>query len=51
MIAEFHRRNPEAPQYISSLDFASLPFYPIANFTNIPDMYHQDGPLVIHMLG
>jgi len=34
---EFHHRNPEAPQYIASLDFASLPFHPISNFTNTPD--------------
>jgi len=38
MVAEFHHRNPEVPQYIWSLDFASLPFHPIANFTDTPDM-------------
>jgi len=37
-VVEFHRRNPEAPQYILSLDFASLPFHPITNFTDTPDM-------------
>jgi len=28
---------PEAPQYISSLDFPSLPFRPISNFTDTLD--------------
>jgi len=47
LVAEFHHRNPEAPQYISSLDFACLPFCLITNFTNTQTQYHQDGPSVI----
>ena len=37
LVSEFHCRNPEVPQYISSLDFASLPFSPISNFTDTLD--------------
>src|SRR5882724_6935084 len=37
LVSEFHCRNPEVPQYTSSLDFASLPFHPISNFTDTPD--------------
>src|SRR5882724_4708899 len=37
LVSEFHHRNPEAPQNISTLDFANLPFLPILNFTDTPD--------------
>src|SRR5882724_10779598 len=37
LVAEFHHRNPEVPQYISSLDFTSLPFRLITNSTDTPD--------------
>src|SRR5882724_6846635 len=38
LVSEFHHRNPEAPQHISTLNFTNLPFHPISNFTNTPDM-------------
>src|SRR5882724_9591113 len=38
LVSKFHHRNPEAPQHISTLNFANLPFCPISNFTNTPDM-------------
>src|SRR5882724_4838343 len=37
LVSKFHDRNPEAPQHISTLDFANLPFFPISNFTDTPD--------------
>ena len=38
LVFEFHHKNPEAPQHISTLDFANLPFCPIMNFTHTPKM-------------
>src|SRR5882724_10363631 len=37
LVSEFHCRNPEAPQHISTLDFSNLPFRPLSNFTDTPD--------------
>jgi len=37
LVSEFHHRNPEALQHISTLDFTNLPFCPISNFANTPD--------------
>jgi len=51
MVVEFHCRNPEAPQYILTLDFASLPFCPIANFTDTPDMVLSGWAISRHMSG
>jgi len=31
------RRNPEAPQHISTIDFSNLPFHMLTNFTDTPD--------------
>jgi len=36
LVSEFHHRNPEAPQYISSSTLHP-PIPPISNFTNTPD--------------
>jgi len=38
LVSKFHCRNPEALQHISTLDFANLPFCPISNFNDTPDM-------------
>src|SRR5882724_8466653 len=38
LVSEFHCRNPEALQQISTLNFTKLPFHPISNFTDTPDM-------------
>jgi len=51
MVVEFHRRNPEVPQYISSLNFASLLFHPMANFTDTPDMVPSGWAISCHTLG
>src|SRR5882724_5254834 len=37
LISEFHHRNPEAPQHISTLNFFNLPFHLLFNFTDTPD--------------
>src|SRR5882724_5945164 len=37
LVSEFHCRNLEAPQHISTLDFSNLPFRPLSNFTDTPD--------------
>ena len=42
LISEFHHRNPEAPQHISALDFANLPFHMITNLTDTPNMVPSD---------
>ena len=36
LVAEFHKRNPEAPQRISAALYATLPFQPLQNFTKPP---------------
>src|SRR5882724_9915549 len=51
LVSEFHSRNPEAPQYISSLDFASLPFHPISNFTDTLDTVPSGWATGCHALG
>jgi len=38
LISKFHCKNTEALQHISTLNFANLPFHPIMNFTDTPDM-------------
>src|SRR5882724_5791436 len=50
LVLEFHHRNPEVPQYISSLDFASLPLLPISNFINTPDTVPSGWATGHHML-
>jgi len=47
LVSNFHHRNPEAPQHISTLNFSNLQFHPISKFTNTPDTVPQDGPQVI----
>jgi len=47
LISEFHHRNPEAPQHISALDFANLPFHMITNLTDTPNMVPSDGYRVL----
>src|SRR5882724_5411169 len=43
LVSEFHCRNPEAPQHISTLYFANLPFHPISNLTDTPDTHWEMG--------
>jgi len=42
LVATFHQINPEAPQYISSLDFTNLPFHPLPNFMDTLNMVPAD---------
>ena len=51
LISEFHCRNPEAPQHISTLDFTNLPFFPILNFTDTPDTVPSGWAAGCHVLG
>src|SRR5882724_9311774 len=51
LVLEFHHRNPEVPQYISSLNFASLPICPISNFTDTLDTVPSGWATGFHALG
>jgi len=51
LVSEFHCKNPEAPQHISTLNFADLPFHPITNFTDTPDMVPSGWATGHHALG
>jgi len=51
LVSEFHHKNPEAPQHISTLNFANLPFLPITNFTDTPDMVPSGWAAGHHVLG
>ena len=37
LITEFHKKNPEAPQHIFSIDFTNLPFHLLTNFMDTLD--------------
>jgi len=37
LVTKFHRRNPEALQHISAIDFSNLPFCLLTNFMDTPD--------------
>ena len=42
LISEFHRQNPKSPKHLSAIDFSNLPFHPITNFTDTPDIVPSD---------
>jgi len=51
LVTEFHYRNPEAPQCIFTLNFTNLPFWPISNFTDTPDIVPPGWATGCHRLG
>src|SRR5882724_6781967 len=51
LVSEFHCRNSEAPQHISTLDFSNLPFCPLSNFTDTPDTVLSGWAMGCHASG
>jgi len=51
LVSEFHCRDLAAPQHIYTINFASLPFFPISNFTNTPNTVSSDWAMGQHLLG
>lgn len=51
MTAEFHSKHPSAPQKISAVTFARLPFRPYRNFTEVGDKKVFDWTLGKHIEG
>jgi len=51
LISKFHCWNPEAPQYISTLNFSNLPFCLLSNFTNTPDTVPSGRAMGCHASG
>ena len=51
LITKFHRRNPEAPQHISAIDFSNLPFHPLTNFMDTLDTVPSGWATGQHTLG
>ena len=49
LITKFHRRNPEAPQHISAIDFSTLPFHPLTNFMDTLHTFPSGWAMCWHM--